>query len=187
MICSSCSNEVLNSWHFCPHCGSSLKNSLKQTKIIETPRTSTEVPQRFLDLIEDYESLTGSKVSTEIIQDFLSHAAVRKLSVIERIRRMKSGRQARKQVGKGLFSLDLDKWLNHIYDNPETNVTRVWLTMKGDKYHLQRDCKGLRDGQNYAKFFGKDTYNPQFLELRYVAFVLGKVPCAVCKPPIYKK
>jgi hypothetical protein len=184
MNCHKCSSEVMHSWKFCPQCGFSLKTVEIESDNHANPET---VPIRFLELIADYENLTGSKISSEILRDFRSHPASNNLSVIDRERRLSSGRAVRKQLAKGLYSLDLHAWLNHIYDNPKTNITRVWTTTRGDKYHLERECKGLRDGQNYARFFGKDTYNPQFLELRYVAFVLGKSPCAVCKPPLYKK
>lgn len=187
MICSKCLSEVMGSWKFCPQCGSSLKAIEMNSDFSNSQVNPETIPPRFLELISDYENLTGSKVSSEILKDFRAHPASNNLSVIDRERRLSSGRAVRKQLGKGLYSLDLQVWLNHIYDNPKTRITRVWTTTKGDKYHLERECKGLRDGQNYARFFGKDTYNPQFLELRYVAFVLGKSPCSICKPPLYKK
>ena len=187
MNCHNCSSEVMRSWKFCPNCGFSLEEFPMKSENLELVVKAESVPMRFIELIADYESLTGSKISSEILKDFRAHPASNNLSVIDRERRMTSGMAVRKQLAKGLYSLDLQAWLDHIYDNPKTNVTRIWTTTKGDKYHLERECKGLRDGQNYARLFGKDTYNPQFLELRYVAFVLGKNPCSVCKPPLYRK
>ena len=187
MHCSKCSYEVMNSWKFCPQCGLSLQVLQAESITTQQDIKSESLPLRYIELIADYENLTGSKVYDEVLKDFRDHPASSNLSVIDRERRISSGRAARKQLKKGLYSLDLQAWLDHIYDNPKTSITRVWTTTKGEKYHLDRECKGLQDGQNYARFFGKDTYNPQFLELRYVAFILGKSPCSVCKPPLYKK
>jgi hypothetical protein len=187
MNCKSCYDEVLSSWKFCPKCG--LQLSKAPTLPLKASESSAEViPNRLQELIQDYETLTGSALNKEIIQDFLNHSAVRSLSVIDRDRRLRSGRQVRQKLNKGLFSIELQAWLNHIYENPlKARTTRVWITTRGDKYHLDRDCRGLVSGQNYARFFGKDTYNPQFEEIHYAAFVLGKFPCNICKPPIYKK
>jgi hypothetical protein len=185
MQCKSCLEEILSAWKFCPNCGFDLKGGQKLSEVQEST-FAKELPDRYKALIQDYEALTGSPLDKSLIGDFLKHQAVPKLSVIDRDRRVKSGKQARRSLRKGLFSLDLDVWLEHIYDHPQINSgTRVWMTTKGDKYHLDRECRGLRDGQNYARFFGKDTYNPQFVEIRYASFIMGKSPCLVCNPPKY--
>jgi hypothetical protein len=146
------------------------------------------IPDRYSLLIQDYERLTCSRLSQDFIQDFIDHAAAGRLSVIDRERRLKSGRQARRSLQNGLFSLDLQIWLDHIYDNPQlATATRVWITTKGEKYHLERDCRGILEGQSYARAFGKDTYNPQFVEIHEASFVLGKTPCRICNPPTYQK
>lgn len=186
MNCSSCQEEILKSWKFCPACGVRLLEHSELRE--EVSVTQSRLPERLADLISDYQSLTGSKLNNSILEDFLKSPAVRTLSVIERDRRVRSGKKVRRNLGNGMFSLDLQMWLDHIYDNPlNSEVTRVWMTSKGDKYHLERECRGLKDGQNYARFFGKDTYNPQFVEIRYAAHVLGKTPCLVCNPPKFIK
>jgi hypothetical protein len=186
-MCKSCAQEVLSAWRFCPNCGFNLKKE-SASNLVQEPKNSRELPDRFKLLIQDYEKLTGTKLEKVVIQEFLKHAAVPKLSVIDRDRRVKSGKQVRQTLRKGLFSLDLDTWLERIYDNPEiSSGTRVWMTTKGDKYHLDRECRGLRDGQNYARFFGKETYNPQYVEIRDAAHIWGKLPCLVCNPPKFIK
>ena len=185
--CKSCLEEVLSSWIFCPRCGIKLLNI--PAPISEPPDSPVRrISDRFKELIEDYEHLTGSTLNESTIEDFLKHPAVGSLSVIDRERRLKSGTQIRQELKKGLFAINLQAWLDHIYDHPlKASAARVWITTKGDKYHLDRNCRGLISGQNYARFFGKDTYNPQFEEIHYAAFVLGKSPCIVCKPPTYTK
>lgn len=187
MNCSSCGAEVMRSWTFCPNCGERLVTT-SSANSKQAKSAPVELPMRLTEIVRDYELLTGSGLNPEIVQDFLNHPAVGRLSVIDRDRRLKSGRAVRQKLNNRLFSLDLQSWLDHIYDNPpKARTTRVWITTKGEKYHLNRDCKGLTSGQNYARIFGKDTYNPQFEEIHYAAFVLGKVPCSICKPPRYER
>jgi len=72
---------VLSSWKFCPKCGFQLSKA--PILPLEASESSAEViPNRLQELIQDYETLTGSALNKEIIQDFLNHSAVRSLSVI---------------------------------------------------------------------------------------------------------
>lgn len=187
MNCASCSNSISEKWSFCAYCGA--KIDVIQNKTEPTSLSyQVNIPDRYMALIHDYERLTCSKLRHEFIQDFMDHAASGRLSVIDRERRIKSGRQIRRPLQNGMFSIDLQAWLDHIYDNPQLNtVTRVWITTKGEKYHLDRDCRGILEGQSYARSFGKDTYNPQFVEIHEASFVLGKTPCRICNPPSYQK
>jgi len=187
--CADCSSETLSSWKFCPECGAGLETESVMTipdKLREEKKHQA-VPDRFAILIEDYSALTGHPLDSTLVSEFISNAQAKTLSVIDRERRVKAGKVVRRNLGGQKYSLDLTAWLDAVYDLPsDTSVTRVWITTRGERYHLSRDCKALRDGQNYARFFGKDTYNPQFIPIRTAAFVLALIPCAVCKPPHYQ-
>jgi hypothetical protein len=145
-----------------------------------------KIAERFLLLANDYRDLTGHILDGEVLKIFLEHPSVGRLSVIERSRRLRAGKQIRKRLSEKKFSLDLSAWLEAVYEDPALDSnSRVWITDKGSKYHGSRDCKGMRDGQEYARWRGKDTYNPQFVPIRTASFVLGLTPCLVCKPKRY--
>ena len=87
--------------------------------------------------------------------------------------------------GDGTYKLDAAQWVNAMYEveDPKANPTeRVWMTAGGERYHTKQDCKALTDGQSFASWKGKETYKPQYVTLKNAAFVLGKLPCEVCKP-----
>lgn len=145
-----------------------------------------KIAERFLLLANDYRDLTGHILDGEVLKIFLEHPSVGRLSVIERSRRLRAGKQIRRSLGEKKYSLDLSAWLEAVYEDPALDSnSRVWITDKGSKYHGSRDCKGMRDGQEYARWRGKDTYNPQFVPIRTASFVLGLTPCLVCKPKRY--
>jgi hypothetical protein len=147
----------------------------------------TRIAERFLLLANDYKSLTGHTLEGQVLKSFVEHPASARLSIIDGARRLKAGKACRKSLGDGKYSLDLALWLEAVYDVREEVITsRVWITDGGSKYHSSRDCKGMRDGQEYARWKGKETYNPQFIQIRRAAFVLGLTPCLVCKPSKYE-
>jgi len=185
ITCFTCENELLSIWKFCPACGA--KTISQESKVVENENISVStLPERLRILIEDYEQLTGHHMSEAVLKLFLQHQSIGRLSVIDRDRRKQAGTQVRKQLLNKKYSLDLDDWLNFIYDIPITNQqNRVWITTGGAKYHLRQDCSALISGQKYAQAKGKETYKPQFVLLRDAAFVNEFKPCEICKPPKY--
>ena len=182
MNCLNCKSEILSSWKYCPECGN------KADKI--DPPSSlviNKLPERFLNLANDYSKLTGLTLVGVVLESFVAHHLSGQLSVIDSARRLKAGMKVRTPLPNGLFSLNHEDWLSSIYDNPDpVHNDRVWTTSGGAKYHSKQDCKGLSAGQNYARVQGKEIYNPQFVTLRKAAHIDGLQPCAICKPPHYK-
>lgn len=184
--CVSCRATLSASWSYCPFCGKSVSKSAFSVIKEEVTSKEIKIAERFLLLANDYNFLTGHKLEGIVLQNFLEHPVIGQLSVVEGNRRLQAGRNVRKSLGERKFSLDLDEWLEAVYDlhSPDSN-SRVWITDGGTKYHASRECQGMKSGQEYARWKGKETYNPQFIPIRRAAFVLGLTPCLVCKPKKY--
>lgn len=151
---------------------------------ISVPKEHT-IPDRFLEVISEYESFTKTKLSQDQKMRFIQHPSVGQLSVNDSKRRTLAAKQVIKPNGQNTFKLDVFEWAQAMYDVADPKATRserVWITAGGDRYHKQRDCKGLIDGQSFAIWKGKETYRPQFVLLSDAAWILGKLPCEVCKP-----
>ena len=184
--CPSCTQQVNSQWNYCAHCGVKIQISSEVINNKDTENHTKRIAERFLLLANDYRALTGHVLEGEVLQSFVNHPASGTLSVIDADRRVQAGRKCRKSLGAGKYSLDLTQWLEAVYEIHEApNQSRVWITQGGTKYHANRECSGITGGQEYARWKGKDTYNPQFIEIRRASFVLGLSPCLVCKPPIY--
>ena len=143
------------------------------------------IPERFLVVIEEYESFTCTKLTQEQKLRFIEYPQVGQLSVNDAKRRTIAANQVLEPNGDGTFKLDVLDWAKAMYDVEDpiaSHSDRVWITSGGAKYHRNRDCKGLTDGQSFARWKGKDTYRPQFISLKDAAWILGKSPCDVCKP-----
>jgi hypothetical protein len=177
MVCKECNFQLSSSFKFCPQCG---------TKVQPIPATKVKsIPDRFQDVIAEYESFTNTKLSHEQQMRFIEHPSVGQLSVNDSKRRALAAKRVLKPNGQGSFKLDVFEWARAMYDvaDPKSSRSaRVWITSGGDKYHKERDCKGLIDGQSFAIWKGKETYRPQFVLLSDAAWILGKHPCEVCKP-----
>lgn len=187
MNCERCNQSLIENWLFCPNCGVRLSCATKDKTEEITGNKVERIAERFLLLANDYKALTGHILEGQILKTFVDHPASGKLSVVESSRRLKAGQACRKSLGGGKYSLDLALWLEAVYETQdETRQTRVWITDGGTKYHSSRECKGMRDGQEYARWKGRETYNPQFIQIRRAAFVLGLNPCLVCKPSKYE-
>ena len=177
MRCVKCNYELLPSFKFCSECGIKL-----QTVI---PSTKKSIPERYLPVIAEYESLTNTKLSELQKLKFIELSPVGQLSVNVSQRRVAAAKLVMESTGDGTYKLDVLEWAKAMYElkDPQANPSvRVWMTSGGDKYHSSRDCKGLVAGQSFASWKGKETYKPQYVPLRNAAWVLGKVPCEVCKP-----
>jgi hypothetical protein len=186
MECKGCKKSLDQEWAFCPFCG------LAAVKVIDTKLAEKselkerQLAERFLLLANDYKALTGHNLEGDVLKAFVAHPASSTLSVVEGARRIRAGQKCRRGIGAGKYSLDLGLWLETVYEiNEPDSQSRVWITDGGTKYHSVRDCKGMRDGQEYARRKGKETYNPQFVPIRRAAFVMGLMPCLVCKPRKY--
>jgi len=177
MRCSSCQNEVVPSFKYCPECGTKLEAN--------QDASAASISERFLAVIAEYETLTNTKLSESQKLRFIEDSSVGNLSVNVSERRLTAGKNARIANGDGTYKLDAAQWVNAMYEveDPKANPTeRVWMTAGGERYHTKQDCKALTDGQSFASWKGKETYKPQFVTLKNAAFVLGKLPCEVCKP-----
>jgi hypothetical protein len=182
MHCKGCETEVIPSFKFCPECGTKLE--------VSTSLPVKKIPERFLPVIDEYESLTHPKLTEEQKLRFIESPPVGKLSVNDPKRRSIAAKQVLSANGDGTFKLDVLEWAKAMYDfeDPQASSNvRVWMTAGGERYHKNRDCKGLIDGQNFASWKGKETYRPQFVSLKEAAWVLGKAPCDVCKPDKWNK
>ena len=151
-----------------------------------TPSVNVEnISERFQVVIAEYESFTNTKLSQEQKLRFIKHPSVGQLSVNDSRRRAVAAKKVREPNGQGTFKLDVIEWAKAMYDVADPKASRsprVWITSGGDRYHKERDCKGLIDGQSFAIWKGKETYRPQFVLLSDAAWILGKLPCEVCKP-----
>lgn len=146
---------------------------------------SSQLPERFLVVAKEFEDLTNLKLTPEQLERFVLLPDVGKLSVNNSDRRKKAGLKVRVKNGNNTYILNIAQWLIEMYEIPDTNSgvqSRVWITTGGMKYHATRDCKGLTDGQTYAAWKGKDTYNPQFVTRNDAQWFYGKKACDVCKP-----
>ena len=185
--CASCTQQVDTEWNYCANCGVKIQISSEVFNNKDTENHTKRITERFLLLANDYRALTGHVLEGEVLQSFVNHPASGTLSVINADKRMQAGRKCRISLGGGKFSLDLTHWLEAVYELHEAPFqSRVWITQGGTKYHTNRECSGITGGQEYARWKGKDTYNPQFIEIRRASFVLGLSPCLVCKPPVYR-
>lgn len=183
--CIKCDYELLSIWKYCPECGTLRQHAGNKTVSIQTDN-AYKIPERFRILINEYQQLTGHILNDEVLKLFLEHPNIGKLSVIDSDRRYRAGNEVRKHLSDKKYSLDLDEWLDCIYDNPiPRQQNRVWITTGGAKYHSKQECSALTSGQNYAQAKGKETYKPQFVLLRDAAFVNEYKPCEICKPPKY--
>lgn len=182
MQCGQCKTQMSPSFKYCPECG------VKAQSVIGV--ASKPIPERFLVVIEEYESLTCKKLTQEQKLRFIEYPQVGQLSVNESKRRTIAARQVLVPNGDGTFKLDILEWVKALYEVQDPNTShgdRVWITPGGTKYHRNRDCKGLTDGQSFARWKGKETYRPQFISLKDAAWLLGKTPCDVCKPDQWTK
>lgn len=182
MNCGECGFKVVATFNFCPECGNKLQTI--------TQSTNKSIPDRYLPVIFEYESLTKTKLSELQKLRFIESPPVGQLSVNVSERRVAAAKQVMKSNGDGTYNLDVLEWAKAMYElkDPQANPSlRVWMTSGGDKYHSSRDCKGLVAGQSFASWKGKETYKPQYVPLRDAAWVLGKVPCEVCKPKKWEK
>jgi len=162
---------------YCPECG------IKAPIVQALPILS--LPDRFLAVIAEYETLTNTKLPDPQKLRFIEDSSVGILSVNVSERRLTAGKNARIANGNGTYKLDAAQWVDAMYEveDPKANPTeRVWMTAGGERYHTKQDCKALTDGQSFTSWKGKETYKPQFVTLKNAAFVLGKLPCEVCKP-----
>jgi hypothetical protein len=139
------------------------------------------IPERLLNVLNDYRQLTSEIMSPEVEAKFFEDEAVGRLSMHPSPLRIKAGKLARKEKNNGGFTLSTAEWIDSLYDLSERNSNRVWVTRGGFKFHENRNCTALAEGQSKANEQGKDTYNPQFVE-REEAIRFGKKPCLVCKP-----
>lgn len=89
------------------------------------------IPQRYLSVIKEYESLTGKSLTdTEKIQ-FSESQLVGQLSQNASKRRVESGMATRVSIENGRFRLDLVDWVNAMYDIEDPRAKthgRWWLT-----------------------------------------------------------
>jgi len=177
MQCKDCQYELSTSYKFCPGCGLDLRKTLNSS--------ISRIPERFLPVIAEYESLTKTKLSESQKLRFIEYPPVGQLSVNASARRVAAAKKILMSNGDGTFKLDVLEWAKSMYEledplsKPEL---RVWMTSGGDKYHSNRECKALAAGQSFASWKGKEIYKPQFVTLKEAAWVYGKVPCEVCKP-----
>lgn len=184
--CPSCSKQVRAEWNYCANCGLKFHLRPDVAKHKEKENSTRKIAERFLLLANDYRSLTGHILEGEVLQSFINNAASSTLSVIDAEKRMQAGRKSRKSLGNGKYSLNLAEWLEAVYEIREPRMqSRVWITTGGAKYHTDPECTAFSSGQEFARWKGKDTYKPEFVEIRYASFVLGLSPCLVCKPPTY--
>ena len=186
--CPSCTQQVNTQWNYCANCGVKIQISSEVINNKDTESHTKRIAERFLLLANDYRALTGHVLEGEVLQSFVNHPASGTLSVINAEKRVQAGKKCRISRGGGKYSLDLTQWLEAVYEIHEAPTqSRVWITQGGTKYHTNRECSGITGGQEYARWKGKDTYNPQFIEIRRASFVLGLSPCLVCKPPVYRR
>ncbi len=181
MQCTDCQHELLSSFKYCPGCGTKLQKSLNSN--------TTKIPERFVTVIAEYESLTNTKLSESQKLRFIEYPPVGQLSVNAAARRIAAAKKILKPNGDGTFKLDVLEWANSMYQfkDPQANPElRVWMTSGGDRYHRNRECKALAAGQSFAIWKGKEIYKPQFITLKEAAWVFGKIPCEVCKPQPWK-
>ena len=175
MVCKECKSQISTQFKYCPECGT-------KVQLTQMPKT---IPDRFIAVIQEYETFTNTKLSYEQKLRFIDHPSVGQLSVNDAKRRAQAAKIVLKPSGDGTFKLDVFEWARAMYDfkDPKSSRSeRVWITARGDKYHRKRDCKGLTDGQSFAMWKGKETYQPQYVPLSDAAWILGKLPCEVCKP-----
>jgi hypothetical protein len=178
--CVGCSFDLRKDFKFCPNCGIAILPSAHQGS-----GQASGIPDRYLHVARDFEDLTNLKLTPEQLERFVLLPEVGKLSVNSSGRRKKAGLKARVKNGNNTYILNIAQWLMEMYEIPDTNnaaQSRVWITPGGMKYHTTRDCKGLSDGQTYAAWKGKDTYNPQFVTRNDAQWFYGKKACHVCNP-----
>ena len=184
--CPSCTKQVRAEGNFCANCGLKIPVSPGVNTSKEIENSTRKIAERFFFFFNDYRSLTGHILEGEVLQSFINNAASSTLSVIDSQKRMQAGRKCRKSLGNGKYSLNLAEWLDAVYEIREPRMqSRVWITTGGTKYHTDPECTAFSSGQEFARWKGKDTYKPEFVEIRYASFVLGLSPCLVCKPPTY--
>ena len=180
MKCAKCELFYPERAKYCMECGTELISPVDDLKI----------PERFLPVISEYEKLTGNSLTPTLKSQFIQFPAVGRLSMNTSERRMVAGLKVRVQKANGKFELNLENWADAMYeiDNPRSQENiRVWITSGGCKYHKPQDCRGLSEGQSFARWKGKDTYKPEFVLLRDAAWISDRRPCDVCKPQIWKK
>jgi len=177
MVCKECNFQLTSSFNYCPECGTKLQ--------LIPVAMQKAIPDRFQAVIAEYELFTNTKLSQEQKMRFIEHPSVGQLSVNDSKRRAVAAKQVLISNGQGSYKLDVFEWARAMYevaDPKASRSARVWITSGGEKYHKERDCKGLVDGQSFAIWKGKETYRPQFVLLSDAAWILGKFPCEVCKP-----
>lgn len=180
MKCSKCEIFYPIQAKYCMECGTKLSSPIEVAKI----------PERFLPVISEYEKLTGNLLTPDLKTQFIQFPAVGRLSMNTSERRMAAGLKVRVLKSTGKYELNLELWADTMYqiENPRSQEhVRVWITSGGSKYHKSQDCKGLSEGQSFARWKGKDTYKPEFVLLRDAAWISGRQACEVCKPQIWKK
>ncbi len=181
MNCGTCKKLLSPKYKFCPECGTQV--------VVPVSDPVKRIPERFLSVIAEYEFFTKTKLSESEKLRFIEYPPVGKLSVNASERRVAAAQRVLVPRNDGTFKLDVLEWEKAMYDidDPQANrIERVWITSGGEKYHKDRDCKALAAGQSFARWKGKDTYKPQYITLRDAAWIMGKIPCEICKPKIWK-
>lgn len=185
--CHQCQSSLELNWLFCPFCSRKIEELDSQTPSIQRSSSERVISERYLLLANDYRSLTGHTLEGDVLKQFVSHPATSTLSMVEGKRRLTAGRKIRRSLGNGKFSIDLETWLDAVYEvEAEPSSSRVWISDGGTRYHSDIDCKGFNQGQEYARAKGKEVYKKQYVPIRDAAFVLALTACLVCKPPKYE-
>jgi hypothetical protein len=47
--------------------------------------------------------------------------------------------------------------------------------------------QAMKDGQEYARWKGKEIYKPEFILIHDASYIRGLKPCLICNPPDYIK
>lgn len=120
----------------CQTCGSVNEidsNSCNQCGIVNNYQLITMrkvIPQRYLNVMKEYESLTGKSLTDAEKIQFSESQLVGQLSQNASKRRIDSGLAARVSIDNGKFKLELVDWVNAMYDIEDPRAKtygRRWL------------------------------------------------------------